>query len=365
MAQAIIDLNKLKRNLRRLQQHLQPSVQFMAAVKANAYGHGLVKISQTLESYGVNWFAVSTGEEALELRAAGIAANILVLTPSPPEKLKKLLTNDISLSVVEESDIQTVSNVANQLKKPARLHLKVDTGMGRLGLPAKDCLGTAKLLDNNSNVTFEGFYTHFACADEADRSYTNMQLEIFQDAVAMLKKHTIQVRFTHAANSAALVTLPESHFDMVRAGIALYGYHGDSYCHSFEPNLEPILELHARVTFIKRVAAGQSISYGATWTSEKDTNIASVRYGYGDGYPRLLSNQGQVWAAGKLRPIRGRVCMDQLMIDLGNDMFTVGNNVTLLGNNAPNANELATMSDTISYEVLTSITQRVKRIYNE
>ncbi len=363
MAQAIIDLNKLKRNLGRLQQHLQPSVQFMAVVKANAYGHGLVKISQALEAEGVQWFAVATPEEALTLRANGISGNILVLTPSPPEKLEDLLLQNISLSVTDEMNVQQVNKVAKSLGQKAKLHLKVDTGMGRLGQPSGDCLHTAKLLDTSQHCDFEGFYTHFACADEADRSYTNMQLASFSEAVNLLQKHDIQAQLTHAANSAALVTLPESHFDMVRAGIALYGYHGDSYCETFEAKLEPILELRARVTFVKRISAGQSISYGATWTADKETTIASVRFGYGDGYPRVLSNQGQVWAVGKLRPIRGRVCMDQFMIDLGDDSITVGDDVTLLGSHGPNADDLAQLSNTISYEILTQLTDRVERVY--
>ena len=363
MAQAIIDLNKLKRNLGRLQQHVQPSVRIMAAVKANAYGHGLVKISQTLQSEGVNWFAVATPAEALNLRSAGITANILVLSPSSPNKLKELIDADVCLTVVDEASIQQAEEAARQLNDQARLHLKVDTGMGRLGEAANDSLKTAMQIDQSKATKFEGYYTHFACTDDADPNYTQMQLERFNEAIAMLKHNGIESELRHAANSAALITTPDSHFDMVRPGIALYGYHGSSY--TIEPSLEPILELHAKVTFVKRVSAGQSISYSATWTAEKDTTIASVRYGYGDGYPRALSNIGEVWAADKLCPIRGRVCMDQFMIDLGDDVVQVGDDVVLLGGDAPDADDLGNLAKTISYEVLTGVSQRVEKTYIE
>ena len=361
MAQAIIDLNKLRRNLGRLRQHVQPSVRIMAAVKANAYGHGMVKISQTLQSEGVNWFAVATPTEALSLRSAGITANILLLSPSSPNKLSELIEADICLTVVDEASIQQAEEAARQLNSKARLHLKVDTGMGRLGEAASKSLKTAMQIDQSKALKFEGYYTHFACADDTDPSYTQMQLERFNEAIAMLKKNGIEAEILHAANSAALITNPESHFDMVRPGIALYGYHGSNY--TIEPSLEPILELHANVTFVKRVSAGQSISYSATWTAEKDTTIASVRYGYGDGYPRALSNKGEVWAAGKLRPIRGRICMDQFMIDIGDDGIQVGDAVVLLGGHAPDADDLGKLSGTISYEVLTSVSERVEKHY--
>lgn len=361
MAQAIIDLNKLTRNLRRLQRHLQPSVRIMAAVKANAYGHGLERISQRLQSDGIQWFAVATPEEALSLRSAGITSNILILSPSFPDKLQTLIEADICLTVVNEATISEAEQVAKQLGRIARLHLKVDTGMGRLGEAASESLKTASYIDQSKSLHFEGYFTHFSCADDTDQSYTNIQLNLFNDALEMLKKHGIEAELNHAANSAALVTNPDSHFDMVRPGIALYGYHGSHY--TIEPSLEAIMELRAKVTFVKRVLAGKSISYSATWTADKDTTIASVRFGYGDGYPRVLSNKGYVWAAGKLRPIRGRVCMDQILIDLDNDDIAIGDDVTLLGSKAPDANDLANLSNTISYEILTSINQRVQRLY--
>jgi len=249
------------------------------------------------------------------------------------------------------------------LGKKARLHLKVDTGMGRLGEAASESLKTATLIDKSNSLHFEGYFTHFSCADDDDQSYTNMQLNLFNDALDMLKKHGIEAEIRHAANSAALVSNPDSHFDMVRPGIALYGYHGNHY--TIEPSLEPILELRALVTFVKRVSAGQCISYSATWTADKDTNIASIRCGYGDGYPRSLSSKGQVWAAGKLRPVRGRVCMDQFMIDLDEDSIDVGDDVTLLGDHGPSADDLGALSNTISYEILTGISNRVERTYEK
>ncbi len=362
MATARIDLNALKHNVKAIRTHLSSNVELLAAVKANAYGHGAVGIAKHLNILGINWFGVATPAEAIQLCQTGLTIKILILNPVY-SSIEKLITQNIRLSIVDKSSLEIVEHAAKKVGHKAIVHLKVDTGMGRLGLTPKEALEVAKQADSSKVIVFEGVWTHFACADEKDPKYTYKQLEIFQKFLNNLRKNHIAIPFTHAANSAAIFAFPESHFDMVRAGIALYGYHASAYIQSLEPNLKPVMTVTAAITFVKSLKAGQSISYGATWTAKHDTTIATVRYGYADGYPRILSNIASAWCKGKLRPIRGRVCMDQLMIDMGDDVVEKGEAVTFFGSQAPNAANLAELCNTIPYEILTSVGNRVERVF--
>ncbi len=359
---ATVSLAALAHNVQVLRARLRPATAMLAPVKANAYGHGAVGTARHLEALGVSWFGVATAGEALELRAGGVTGRILIFTPVY-HGLEELLEQDVTLSVVDIRSADAVKKAATGHK--ARVHLKVDTGMGRLGGGTKETLATAKLLDSTPGVELEGVWTHFACADEPDRAYTEGQLERFYEAVSALERAGIQPPLKHTANSAATLAYPESHFEMVRPGIALYGYHSSPHSATYASDLIPAMTLSAPVTFVKRVCEGQSLSYGALWTAPEDTTIATVRFGYADGYPRVLSTTpaAQVRLRGQCRPIVGRVCMDQLMVDVGDLDVQVGDRVTVFGPQGPTAETLGQAAGTISYELLVRLSPRVERAY--
>lgn len=362
MPTAAIDLAALRHNLTRLRQVLRPGTAVMAMVKADAYGHGAGPVALALMHCGVTWFGVATPAEALALRAAGVSADILVLMPVYRD-VAALLEQEIALTITDDLSL-TALREQRRPGQRARVHLEVDTGMGRLGLPPEGAVRLAEQLARTSEVTLEGLFTHFACADEADRSFTERQMARFQQALSELKRRGITVPLTHAANSAGLL-YPEAHFDLVRPGIALYGYHPSPVTKPLLPDLKPVMTLSAPVVFVKRVNAGQSVSYGAEWRAPSDTTIATVRLGYADGYPRALGNRAQVRLHGALCPVVGRVCMDQLMVDVGALEVNIGDRVTLFGPEGPTAEELAQLAGTISYELLTRIGERVERSYVE
>lgn len=365
MAKAIIHLEQLRHNLQRLRGYLSDS-KLMIALKANAYGHGAVRFAHYLEAQGISHFAVATPEEALELRRAGINSIILILTPVQTalydaSLVRELIATQVRFALMTKAQWQDLQGVAQGEK--LYLHLKVDTGMGRLGQSKAAALELAQTLAKHNNSQLEGVWTHFATADEADSSYTYEQLEHFHTFLAGLKQQGIEVPLRHCANSAATIAYPESHLDMVRAGIALYGYAPSAHIAALEPALRPVMEVRAPVTFIKRIRAGQSISYARLWQSQQATTIASLRIGYGDGYPRILSNQAQVAFAGQRFALRGRVCMDQIMVDVVDTTIAVGDEITVMAGAAPDAEALAQWSGRSSYEILCNIGKRVQREY--
>lgn len=359
---ATVSVAAFRHNVAALRSRLRPETQILAPVKANAYGHGAAPTARHLETLGVSWFGVATAEEALELRAGGVTGRILIFVPVY-HGLKELLDQDITLSVVDAHSAEAVREAATG--QNARVHLKVDTGMGRLGGGTKETLATAELLDKMPGVDLEGLWTHFSCADEPDRAYTEGQLEGFHKAVSALEHAGIQPPLKHTANSPATLAYPESHFDMVRPGIALYGYSSSPHSATYAPDLIPVMTLSAPVTFVKRVQKGQSLSYGARWTAPKDTTVATVRFGYADGYPRILGTQpaAQVRLCGQLCKIVGRVCMDQLLVDVGDATAKVGDRAVIFGPEGPTAEELGEAAGTISYELLVRLGTRVLRTY--
>lgn len=360
MARATIHLTALEHNLRTLQGYVSPETQLMAAVKANAYGHGDIRVAQHLASLGVPWFGVATRDEALSLRQAGIKEDILIFTPVY-QGLEALIEHEIALSVTDTQSLGVAALAAKEVGRPARVHLKVDTGMGRLGHKPEEALIIAAAADQHPNVALEAVWTHFACADEPGREFTERQLALFQAFLAELGARGIDVPLKHVANSAALIDYPESQFDLVRPGLALYGCVPGEVENLPEGALEPAMTLRAAITFVKKIRAGDSVSYGATWRAPQDTNIATVRFGYADGYPRNLGNRAEVNLNGTRCPVVGRVCMDQLMIDVGDLEPTPGDDVILFGPEGPTADELAERASTISYELLTRIGSRVTR----
>ncbi len=357
MPQALISLANLSHNVRIIRNYLKPKTQILAAVKANAYGHGAVAVAKHLESLGVNWFGVATPGEAIELRRGGIYGKILIFSPVY-QQIRELVDYEISLTVADQTSLEVIKNA----KTPAKIHLKVDTGMGRLGLNPK---GASELFETilGSGLELEGVWTHFATSDDQDKTFAQTQLESFEILLRAIENAKVQPSI-HAANSSAIFALPESHFDMVRPGIALHGYHSSPYIASLEPRLKPVMTLSAPITFIKKVRAGTPISYSHLWSAPRDTTIATVRIGYADGYPRLLTNKGEVWVHNRLCPIAGRVCMDQLMIDIGDLEVSIGDRVTLFGGQGLDAETLGNRFGTISYDLLTGISPRVERVYS-
>lgn len=360
---ATVSLSTLSHNVQVLRSTLQPGTGILAPVKADAYGHGAAPVARHLETLGVSWFGVATAQEALDLRAGGVTGDILVFIPVY-DGLAELLEQNITLTVADAKSAEAVVRAATGRK--AKVHLKVDTGMGRLGEGTEGTLTTAQTLDRAPNVHLEGLWTHFACADEPDRTYTERQLGRFHEAVSALGGSGIQVPLKHTANSAATVAYPESHFDLVRPGIALYGYHSSPHSARYAPELTPAMTLTAPVTFVKPFRKGESLSYGLLWTAPESTKIATVRLGYADGYPRVLSTNpaAQVRVHGELRPIVGRVCMDQFMVDVGELDVQVGDRVTVFGPAGPTAEDLGRAAGTISYELLVRLGGRVSRGYS-
>ena len=358
MPTATVSLDALRHNVARVRSHLQPETQLLAAVKANAYGHGAVRVARHFAACGVTHFGVATAGEALELRAGGVTQPILIFSPVY-ENIPELVDYGVSLTVADTHslDAAKVSGVK------AKVHLKVDTGMGRLGLGWREAVELAKHVDAAENLVLEGVWTHFAASDEADRAFTLAQLEAFHLFLAGLRKHGIDPGLVHAANSAGVFAYPEAHFDLVRPGIALYGYHSSEVVAALKRDLQPALTLSAPVTFVKRVKAGTPVSYSGLWTAPRDTTVATVRVGYADGYPRLLTNKGEVGFKGELKPVAGRVCMDQTMVDVGDAEVEVGDRVTLFGPGGLDAETLAGRVGTISYDLLVSLSSRVERVY--
>ena len=358
MPQALVSLSALSHNLSIIRSYLKPQTQILAAVKANAYGHGAVTVAKHLESLGVTWFGVATASEAIELRQGGIKGGILIFSPVY-QNIRELVDYGISLTVAGQESFATIK----ASKAAANIHLKVDTGMGRLGLGGQEAASFAKdLLKEKGEL--EGVWTHFATSDDEDKTFAGQQLEAFEQFLRALEQETFQPKLVHCANSSAIFALPHSHFDAVRPGIALHGYHSSPYIASLEPRLKPVLALTAPITFVKKIKAGTPISYSHLWIAPKDTTIATVRIGYADGYPRLLTHKGEVWVQDRLCPIAGRVCMDQLMVDVGNLEVSIGDRVTLFGGQGLDAETLGNRYGTIAYDLLTGLSPRVERVYS-
>ncbi len=362
--QAHVNLSTLEANLALVRSRLASGVKVMAAVKADAYGHGLVPVAQRLANAGVEWFGVATAEEALALRRAGVSGGVLLLSPVvEPATITLLADADVALTLTDDDCLERYTNA--DLPRRLKLHLKVDTGMGRLGSPASEAARLAQAVARGrERLELEGVFTHFADSDNDDRDYTHKQLDAFHEALGGLERAGLTPPLRHAANSAAILAYPEAQFDMVRPGIVLYGYHPAPNMIELEPRLQPILTLSAPVTFVKRVAAGTQVSYGGSWRAPSSTSVATVRIGYADGYPRSLSGQTQLRFQGRDCEVLGRVCMDQLMFDLGpNGHATPGERCILWGQGGPNGEELARRCGTVSYELLTGLSPRVERVY--
>lgn len=359
---ANIDLTALTANLGRVRSHLDDRIKVLAAVKANAYGHGLPETALALEAAGVEWFGVATPSEAMCLRRGGVSGGILLLTPvREPAVITQLVAAGVSLVVVDEPGLEALSGA--DLPARAGVHLKVDTGMGRLGVRKEAARSLARAVDADGSLRLEGTFTHLAASDEADEAFTRGQFAEFEHALAGMQEDGIDPGLRHAANSASIVAYPEHHYDLVRPGISLYGYYPSALIARKDRGLQPVMRFDAPVTFVKRVRAGTSISYGGLWHAEEETVVATVRVGYADGYRRSLTGKTWVGHDGHRLRVIGRVCMDQLMVDATNHPLRVGDRVVLWGNGGPSAEDLAESIGTVSYELLTGVAARVKRVY--
>lgn len=377
---AEIDLKAISHNVSELKRILSNGARLMAAVKANAYGHGVLEVAGQALASGADALGVARISEAIQIREGGIDAPILIFGHTPKALAANLIDYDLTQAVWSYGAAVILSDIARSGNAKIKAHLNIDTGMGRLGiLPcdltrhfdpgciSEEAINMVEAVCRLPGIDVEGIYTHFASADEADKTSAAHQFNIFSEFLARLKQKGIEFKIRHAANSAAIIDMPETHLDMVRAGIAIYGYYPSGSVNTRKISLRPALTLKTRIIHLKAVGAGFKVSYGGTEETAHPTTIATVSVGYADGYSRRLSSKGQMMIAGRLATVIGRVCMDQTMLDVGHlPDVRVGDEVVVLGSpeNAPiGVDEIAKLLNTISYEILTGISHRVARIY--
>jgi len=362
---AEIDLKAISQNVFNIKSRVAPA-QVMAVVKDNAYGHGAEQVSRVVLKAGASMLAVSIVEEGVMLRQQGFKCSILVLGPHLPQQVELFLRFDLSPTVSYFEFANELSNKAEKMGKIASIHIKVETGLGRTGFKLDRAVQQISEICNMKNLQLAGIYTHLATSDEEDKSYAHLQLERFNKLLQRVANAGIRPPLLHAANSGAILDFPQSYYDIVRPGIMLYGYYPSPYStHSVK--LHPALTLKSKVSFIKKIKKGDSVGYGRKYIASADTCIATIPIGYGDGYNRLLSNQGKVLIRGKRFPIAGRVCMDMLMVDLGlNSKVELGDEVVLMGKQQSESitmEEICQKLGTIANEFCCWISPRTPRVY--
>lgn len=360
----VVDLSAVGDNLRAIRAHV--GVPVMGIVKANAYGHGLVPVARHLEACGVDRLGVAFVEEGIALRRAGIRLPILVLGGIFGPQVADYLRHELEITVSSLDKLRQVEAVAQALGQRARVHLKIDTGMERIGVHSYSCAGFIEAAAASRWCDIVGVYSHLACADDPGSPMTDRQVERFAEACAHFTRIGAPMPLRHLANSGGVLHAPGTWLDLVRPGIILYGVLPDPASQATLA-LRPALSLVSRVVYFKVVRAGGTVSYGATWTAATDTRIATIPVGYGDGYPRALSSRGEVLLRGHRRPIAGRVCMDQFMVDLGPDGTAYNEDeVVLVGRQdgqAIRVEDIARQAGTIPYEILTGLNERIPRAY--
>ncbi len=349
-----------------------PDARLMAVVKANAYGHGAVETAVRALESGADALGVARLDEGIRLRKAGIHAPVLILGHTPVNRSVELLESDLTQTVYSFQTAQAMSDIALRYGRTLRIHIKTDTGMGRLGIAVSDSAFNASVSEVEAvarlrGLELEGIFTHFASADSADTSFAKHQFERFTDFLNALRLAGVEIPIRHAANSAAIIALPETHLDMVRAGISLYGLYPSDETDRTLISLRPAMSLKARVVHLKKVPAGFSVSYGMTYQTDKPTVIATVPAGYADGLSRGLSSRGQMLIRGQRANIAGRVCMDMTMLDAGHiPDVCLDDEVVIFGTQGPvnlTADEVASTLGTINYEVVSAISDRVPRVF--
>lgn len=365
---AEINLDNLASNMKEIKK-ISSSKKIIGIVKADAYGHGALDVAPTLIENGATGLAVAVINEGVELRRSGIECPIMVLGFTAPTLIDTLLRHDIEQTVFSLEYAKQLSEVSEKMHKKIKIHIAVDTGMGRIGfLPNKESVQDVKKISKLPNVEIKGIFTHFSTADESNKEYTYYQLKKFNEFYDELKKENVNIETRHIANSAAIMELSETQFEGVRPGIILYGYYPSDEVDKSKLKLKPVMELKTNIVHIKKISSGQYISYGRKFKTERESIIATLPVGYADGYTRLLFNKAKVIINGQFAPIIGRICMDQCMVDITDIKGDVklGDEVILMGQENGikiDADDIASMLGTINYEVVCMISKRVPRVY--
>lgn len=365
---AQISLSALEQNYLTIKSHLGSGSQLMAVVKADAYGHGALRCARALESINADWFGVALIEEGIALRQANITRPILCLGGFWRGQGDDALAHDLTPVIFRLDAAEELNARAKEAGRTAKFHLKVDTGMGRLGVSLAELAAFAQALKRFNQLALDGLMTHFADADGNETEYTALQIERFNQAKAILRELGFSPTWRHLANSAGLHAYPRAQENLARAGATLYGLTRDVLAHHAEPfTLQPVMSLHSTIIHLKTVPAGVSLGYGRSFTTARESRIATLAIGYADGYRRALSNVGRVIVRGSLAPIVGRVSMDLTIIDVTEiPNVMLGDEVVLLGRQTGlriDAEDLAKQTGTISYEIVTGVSSRVPRVY--
>lgn len=365
--QANINLDAICHNIAEAKKLLKEGTKIMAVIKADGYGHGAIQIARTLNSM-VDAYGIAIIEEGISLRKEGITKPLLILGFTPKELYSSLVEYDIMQTVFEYDMAYHIAQEAQKQGKVAKIHIKIDTGMNRIGFALNqksidDIIRISKL----DNLVIDGIYSHFAGADEADKTSANNQYQKYEEFLNRLKINGVHIPMKHLSNSAGIIDLPEAHYDMVRSGIITYGLYPSEEVNKAKIALEPAMELKTHVVYVKEVAKGEGISYNSTFITDRVTKVATIPVGYGDGYPRQLSSKGRVLIHGKSAPIIGKICMDQFMVDV-TDIPNVeqGDIVTLIGRDGADmitVGEVANLAGSFHYEFICNIGKRIPRLY--
>ncbi|MBQ4526642.1 MAG: alanine racemase [Clostridia bacterium] len=366
---AEINLDNIYHNICEIKKKVGDGVRIMPVIKADGYGHGAVSVAKKIMSLA-DMFAVAVIEEAIELRAAHITKPIMILGTLPYARYEEAVKYDVTVPVYTEAMALHLSDMAKKLGKVAKTHLAVDTGMRRIGMSCdEEGIKLVKKIWEIDNLEVDGIFTHFATADMSDKSFAFLQKERFESFCNDLESEGISIKCRHICNSAAITDMPDTYLNMVRPGIITYGLYPSDDIDKTAINLKPAMEIKSIVSYVKNVNRGEGISYGLTHVLETDRKIATIPVGYADGYPRLLSDKGRVIIHGQYAPIVGRICMDQFMVDVTHiDNVEPEDSVTLMGRDGEcfiGADEIASIAQTISYEIICGIGKRVPRIYHE
>ncbi|MGH4140326.1 alanine racemase [Clostridium sp.] len=364
---AEIDLDKLAHNMREIRR-VAKSENIIAVVKADAYGHGAIDVAPVLLKNGANRLAVAVISEAVELRRSGIECPIMILGFTPPNLIDNLLKYNIEQAVYTYEFAKELSKMAQKKNKMAKIHIVVDTGMGRIGyLPNENSVEEVYNISKLPNIIIEGMFCHFASADEKDKSYTDDQVKKYDEFYEKLKEKKVIINIRHMANSAAIIDLPKTHYEAVRPGIIIYGYYPSEDVSMDKIDLKPVMTLKTNIVHIKTLPPEEYVSYGREFKTQRESVIATLPVGYADGYTRLLFQKGKVILRGSFAPVIGRICMDQCMIDVTDiSGVKVGDEVILIGEEGKNkftADTVAKLIGTINYEIVCMVGKRVPRVY--
>lgn len=366
---AVVSLDAIAHNFEEMKKNIADGTKIVAVIKADGYGHGAEAIARLIEEYEYIWgFAAATAEEAIQLKDAGVKKPVLILGLVFEEYFQELIQKEVRMTVCDYDMAKALSEEAVRQGRQVHIHIGLDTGMSRIGFADKpESVEEIKRIAALSNIEIEGMFTHFARADETDKSPAEDQLKRYLAFVELLEKAGVQIPLKHCSNSAGIIRMPEANLNMVRAGITIYGIYPSAEVERDIVKLLPAMELKSHVAFVKDLPAGTAISYGGTFASETDLRVATIPVGYADGYPRTLSNKGWVLIHGQKAPILGRICMDQFMVDVTHIADVKhGDEVTLIGRDGDESihiDELGDLSGRFSYEFACDISKRVPRVY--